>query len=252
MADTLRLDSISWQKPGRVEIVLIETMHVTQYPPSRIPGAKDLSKFVDFPGVYAGMSVRKSGIIAEIQWKFMCGVVIPRVEGDRSPDGLHSENWSMNVVLDQLDFIKHPDAKSIAESNGGIFRGGRVVWAGKIPDPKDKNKLIDNPFYGIRSYFAPTVDLTVERLDALGSALSFPQIDSVGYSRKNAVEQRPLNSGFGFVDVNESGMRKRHRRPWLLVEHSLKRAGVQRVESLTWRYSADGWVDQIYDDDYQF
>lgn len=235
MADTLRLDSISWQKPGVVKIVLIETMHVAQYPPSRVPGVKDLERFVDFPGVYAGMAVRKNGILAEVLWTFVCGVVIPRANGDRSPNGLHSENWSMNVVLDQMDFIKHPDAKDIAENNGGIFREGSVFWAAK-----------DNPFYGIRSYFAPAVDLSVERLDVSETTLSFPQVDSVGYSHKNGVEQKPLNSGFSFVDVNS----KPHRRHWLLVEHNLKRTGAQRVESLTWRYSADGWVDQIYDYDY--
>ena len=240
-----RLDSISWRKPGILEV------QISTYALSRgfvMPAAPLIEDHINFPDITPVMEVRRvrnEGVATRVEWVFRAGQEMPDSPTDRQDRDKKSQ-WSMDVSLMQMPITVHPNLKKIMEVGGGVFKDGEVDFPRMLNGAK-------NPYYGTSEYVLPSVTMTCQTIE-VSSGMSFTQIDKLGYSRKGQKDQNPVGKGdadigFTFVSKGESG----GRRPWLLVEHSVRRAGNEQYESKTWRYGGImGWPDPIYNDDYTF
>ena len=239
-----KLESISWRKPGILEVE-ISTYALSQG--FTMPAAPLIGDYVDFGVVPAleAVRARNEGVATRVSWVFRAGKEMPDSETDRQEDDKKSQ-WAMEVSLMQMPITMHPNLKQIMEVGGGVFKDGEVDFPRMLNGAK-------NPYYGTGDFVLPSVTMTCQTVEA-SSGMSFTQIDKLGYSRKGGVVQNPVGKngaaiGFGFVSVNVGGGRS----PWLLVEHSVRRAGSERYESKTWRYGGImGWPDPVYDADYSF
>jgi hypothetical protein len=240
-----KLDSISWRKPGILEV------EISAYAPSEgfvMPAAPDVNNHVAFTGVtpvLEAVRARNEGVATRVSWVFRAGQELPDSPTDRQESDKKSQ-WAMDVSLMQVPITVHPNLKTIMEVGGGVFRDGEVDF------PRMLNGA-NNPYYGTSDFLVPSVTMTCQTVEA-SSGMSFSQIDKLGYSRKGGAIQNPVGKGgaavgFGFVSMSKG----EGRRPWLLVEHSVRRAGNEQYESKTWRYGGVmGWADAVYDADYNF
>jgi hypothetical protein len=240
-----KLDSISWRKPGILE-VQISTYALSQgFVMPEAPLIEDHINFPDITPVLEVRRVRNEGVATRVEWVFRAGQEMPDSPTDRQEYDRKSQ-WSMDVSLMQMPITVHPNLKNIMEVGGGVFRDGEVDFPRMLNGAR-------NPYYGTSEFVVPSVTMTCQTIE-VSSGMSFAQIDKLGYSRKGQVVQNPVGRGgeaigFAFVSMSKG----EGRRPWLLVEHSVRRAGNEQYESKTWRYGGVmGWADPIYDDDYTF
>ena len=99
------------------------------------------------------------------------------------------------------------------------------------PNPKPKK----NPWYGTRSYFVPSVELTLER--PRESRISFDLIKGVGHL------DSPPRSGFNFIDKCS----------WIIVKNSYTKKSGKCAELKTWKSGGrSGWTDAVYDSKFNF
>jgi hypothetical protein len=239
-----KLDSISWRKPGILEV------QISTYALSMgfvMPAAPLIVDYVTFSvtPLLEAVRARNEGVATRVEWVFRAGQEMPDSPTDRQEDDRKSQ-WSMEVSLMQMPIAMHPNLSRIMEVGGGAFKDGEVDF------PRLLNG-VKNPYYGTKDFVLPGVTMTCQTVET-SSGMSFTQIDKLGYSRKGGLEQIPVGRngaaiGFGFVSATAGS----GRRPWLLVEHSVRRAGNEQYESKTWRYGGVmGWPDPVYDADYSF
>jgi len=239
-----KLESISWRKPGILEVE-VSTYALSQgFTMPAAPLIKDYVTFSITP-VLEAVRARNEGVATRVSWVFRAGQEMPDSPTDRQEDDKKSQ-WSMEVSLMQVPITVHPNLKQIMEVGGGVFRDGEVDFPRLLNGAK-------NPYYGTSDFVVPSVTMTCQTVE-VSSGMSFTQIDKLGYSKKADVVQDPVGKngaaiGFGFVSMSKG----EGRRPWLLVEHSVRRAGSEQYESKTWRYGGVmGWADPMYDADYSF
>jgi hypothetical protein len=240
-----KLDGISWRRPGVLEV------QISIYALSKgftMPATPKIADYVDFTGIVPVMEVRRvrnEGVATRVEWVFRAGKEMPDSPTDRQESDKKSQ-WSMEVSLMQLPITVHPNLKQIMEVGGGVFKDGEVDFPRMLNGAK-------NPYYGTSEFLVPGVTMTRQLIE-VGSVMSFPQIDKLGYSRRDRVVQNPegqLGADIAFKFVGNSN--QEGRLPWLLVDHSVRRAGSEQYESKTWRYGGVvGWPDPIYDADYSF
>ena len=241
------LESISWQKPGVVRVEVSQYMLSRDYP-KKNPAVPKVSDFIDLDKLvlrFVASSVRRDGISMKWTWAWVGGWTNLYSPTDRQPEDQRQEVWSMNVSMMQIPISQHPNIMNIKEIYGGVIKDGSIEF------PRYLNSGQENPYYGITSFYCPGIELSVEAVrPGFGAeGLSFPQIDSVGVSEWIPAAPSGVASGFAFVAPKAASNRK----PWLLVEHSVRRTGAQHVESKTWRYGGVlGWLDQLYDLDWSY
>ena len=240
-----KLESISWRKPG-VLVIEISCYALSQgFVRPAIPKIKDYVDFGDVVPVLEAIRTANQGIATRCSWIFRAGSELPDSPQDRQEQDKKSQ-WSMDVSLMQVPITVHPNLKTIMEVGGGVLRDGEVDF----PRMLNGNK---NPYYGTTDFLVPSVTMSCQTIE-VSSAMSFAQVDKLGYSRKGNVEQKPVSKtggdpGFAFVNVTMTT----GRRPWILVEHNVRRSGSEQLESKTWRYGGVlGWADPMYDADYSF
>jgi hypothetical protein len=240
-----KLDSISWRKPGILEVEISIGVLSRGFTMPAAPKVNDYIDFKDLTPALEAVRTRNEGVATRVSWVFRAGQEMPDSPTDRQEYDRKSQ-WSMDVSLMQVPITVHPNLKQIMEVGGGVFKDGEVDFPRMLNGAK-------NPYYGTSDFLVPSVAMTCQTIEP-SSGMSFSQINKLGYSRKDGVVQNPVGKGgvaigFGFVDINKG----EGRRPWLLAEHSVRRAGNEQYESKAWRYGGVlGWADPIYDADYSF
>lgn len=241
-----KLDSISWRKPGLVEVEVSCYALSDGFTMPADPDVRD--HFVLENNVVPRLEarrVRHEGTVMRVSWVFRAGREIPDSPTDRQTSDTKSQ-WSLNVSLTQEPITCHPNLMTIMEVGGGVIKDGEVDFPRMLNGAK-------NPYYGTRDFLVPGVTMTCETVEP-GSNMSFSQINKLGYSQKDGIEQKPVGKGgadiaFKFVDMSKGAGRK----PWILIEHNVRRAGLEQAESKTWRYGGvAGWADPIYNDSWSF
>lgn len=234
------LERVSWQKPGIVRVEISQYMLGRDYP-KKVPSVPKVSDFIDLAGLrFVASVVRCDGIEIKVTWAWASGWTNISSPTDRQSPDQRQEVWGMNVSMMQIPIAQHPNIMMIKEMYGGVIKDGSVEFSRYL------NSGEENPFYGITSFYCPGIELSVEavRPGFEGGVLSFSQIDSVGVSEWQPAAPSGVASGFAFVSPEAASNRK----PWLLVEHSVRRTGADHVESKVWRYGGVlGWLDQLYD-----
>jgi hypothetical protein len=235
--DTERLESIVWLKPAFIEIVLSK-----HDDPSRPMVAPSLSKFTDLPAVLEGSKLQVSGGVRKRYYIYRMGKNIPFSQSD-SGGGPHYEQWSANTVLSQRDIQRHPSFPALRKKYNGSVINDVVSWPRYIQDPDSEDKkVIKNPMFGVRAFFAPEVEVSVETGVVAGAAAKkFSQIDDVGYVDEPG-------GGFGCFYIPPSQQDKANLwARWILVEHSFRLAGNDRMERKAWRSAwGEGWPRPVY------
>jgi hypothetical protein len=241
-----KLDSISWRKPGLVEVEVSCYALSDGFTMPADPVAEEYFELEENvkPRLEA-RRVRNEGTVTRVSWVFRAGREMPDSPTDRQTSDTKSQ-WGLNVSLMQEPITCHPNLMRIMEVGGGIIKDGEVDFPRMLNGEK-------NPYYGTRDFLVPGVTMSCETIEP-SSNMSFSQIDKLGYSLKGGIEQKPTGKGgadiaFKFVDMSKGEGRK----PWLLVEHNVRRAGFEQAESKTWRYGGvAGWADPMYNADYSF
>lgn len=253
------LKSVTWTKPGVIEIQISKTGLIQDLKGMQSAAPKPQS-FTPWQAVFDGSSYKVTGIACEVIWKFIYGAEIEAAKGDRSPNGMHSEEWSMSSVFRDEELILHPNINDIMQKYKGYVQGGRVYFNRYIfiEDPEDANKTkrVKNPFYGTRAYFTPSVELSVEKYKETTAKLDFGDFDGVGYSKYDQEVQTPTAwpgggvTGFAFLDTLKPKNAKNY--TWLLVSKKTRKSAIDCVRGWTWRCDLKGWLGQLYDDDFVF
>jgi hypothetical protein len=252
---TYKLDSVSWTKPGVIEVQISAYFLSTD---AQTPAKPNVNEYVEFEGPAGpltpslqAVSVRNQGVANLAVWIFRAGKALPDSPTDKQEDDKGSK-WTMDVSLMQIPIARHPNLKRIMEVGGGVFKDGEVDFPRMLNGAK-------NPYYGTSDFLLAGVTMTREIIRQAGEAVSYDEIDCLGYSNKNGVEQHPagwregdINTGFAFMSaLNWPGSAKR--RSWLLVEQNHRKVGAERVETKTWRYGGVmGWPDALYDDGFDY
>ncbi|NBQ47244.1 MAG: hypothetical protein EBU33_02155 [Sphingobacteriia bacterium] len=241
-----RLEGLSWKKPGVVEIQISNTMLYSNLNKDFQPQSK---AYTPFDGVAVGRSINRVGKMAIVMWRFVLGRPIDRAEGDRSPDGMHAEQWSMRAGLGEEDLIRHPNINSIMDKYDGFVLRNRVRF-NRYLSTKDKAgnaKQSKNPYYGTKGYFVPSIEFTLER--PRGGGISFSNVSNLGH-----VDFPPLDANFRFTEAASTDkMRAGLSSPWIIVRHSYSKEGARCTESKTWKYGgARGWLNPVYQESFQF
>jgi hypothetical protein len=230
--DSARLESISWRKPALVEI----TLSRYENPAGSSEPVPTLADFTDFKAAYVGSRVEMSGGVRRRFFTFRMGRNIPKSQTDREKQD-YQEQWSMNTTLDQWDIQRHPNFPLLRKKYNGSVVREVVVWPRHIQDPKSKEKkVIKNPMFGVRSFFVPQVEVSVEKGLIDGSKMDFTQIDEVGYA------DRPTGFGFFAIPVSDPAIFS----AWVMTEKSFRVAGVDRLERRVWRSSYGGFPKAVY------
>lgn len=253
------LKSVTWTKPGVIEIQISKTGLIQDLKAMQAEAPKPQS-FTPWQAVFDGSFYKVTDIACEVIWKFIYGAEIEAAEKDRSPEGMHSEEWSMSCVFRDEELILHPNINDIMQKYKGYVQGGRVYFNRYIfiEDPKDANKTIrlKNPFYGTRAYFAPSVELSVEKYKETTGKLDFGDFDAVGYSKYDSEVQTPTawpgGGGTGFKFLDSLAPKDAKNYTWLLVSKKTRKSAIDCVRGWTWRCNLKGWLCQLYDDDFVF
>ena len=253
-SQTYKLDSVSWTKPGVIEVQISAYFLSTD---AKVPGNPDVNEYVEFKSANGSVtpqlqavSVRNQGVAKLAVWIFRAGMALPESPSDSQEDDKGSK-WTIDVSLMQIAIARHPNLKRIMEVGGGIFKEGEIDF----PRVLNGNK---NPYYGTSDFLVAGVTMTREVVKQSGEAITYDEIDCLGYSNKNGVVQHPMgwqegdiNTGFAFMAaLNWSGSA---RRAWLLVEQNIRKVGAERVETKVWRYGGVmGWPDALYDGGFDY
>jgi hypothetical protein len=231
VADTVRLESISWRKPAAIEITL------SRYEdPEKTAEMPKLSDFTDFQAAYEGSRVEVREGVQRRFFTYRMGQNIPMSPTDREREN-YQQQWSMNTTLDQQDIQRHPNFPAMRKKYNGSVVNDVVIWPRYIQDPaSQEKKVIKNPMFGVRSFLVPEVEVSVERGLIGGTSMEFSQINEVGYT------DQP--TGFGFFALPVTNAAKWAR--WVIAEKTFQVAGTDRLERRAWR-SSYGLPKDVYD-----
>ena len=235
VADSLRLESISWRKPAFIEITL--SQYEDPDKPFEVPA---LGKFTDIVATFVGSRIEVRDGVRRRFIIYRAGKDILDSPTDRQDQVYRREQWSMNTVLTQRDIQRHPNFPALKKKyNGSVLAGDRVVWPRYIQEPGNKEKkVIPNPMFGVRSFLAPEVEVSVEKGKLSGVSMDFTQINEVGYT------DEPTSFAFFAPSTAEPKTWAN----WILVEKSFTVAGVDRMERWAWRSAwGEGWPKAVYD-----
>jgi hypothetical protein len=226
-----QLKKISWDKPGVIDLEISNTMLYSELKDDFQPNPKE---FTPFHAVAVGRSIVRDGNIAIVTWRFVLGKSIERSDTDRSPGDAHMEQWSMQTTLGEEDLTRHPDIMSILKKYSGYISRDKVRFNRYLPSTEGAAPK-KNPWYGTRSYFVPSVELTLERPRQAGR-ISFDSIKGVGHL------DSPPRSGFNFTGKCS----------WIVVKNSYTKESGKCVELKTWKSGGRlGWTDAVYDPNFR-
>jgi hypothetical protein len=232
VADTARLESISWRKPAAIEITL------SRYEDPEAPGdMPKLSDFTDLNAVYVGSRLEIREGVHRRFFTYRMGQNIPMSPTDREKEN-YQQQWSMNTTLSQWDIHRHPNFPLMKKKYNGSVVNEVVIWPRYIQDPASKEKKsIKNPMFGVRSFLVPEVEVAVEKGYIAGADMDFTQVNEVGYA------DQP--TGFGFFAIPVADAAKWS--AWVLTEKTFQVAGTDRLERTAWRSSYGGYPKAVYD-----
>lgn len=232
VADTARLEGISWRKPALVEITL------SRYEdPEKTAEMPKLSDFTDFQAAYVGSRVEVREGVRRRFFTYRMGQNIPMSPTDREREN-YQQQWSMNTTLDQQDIQRHPNFPAMRKKYNGSVVNEVVIWPRYIQDPASKEKkVIKNPMFGVRSFLVPEVEVSVEMGLIGGTSMDFTQINELGYT------DQP--TGFGFLAIPVANAAKWA--GWVRTGQTFQVAGTHRLERRTWRSSVAGFPKDVYD-----
>lgn len=230
LSDTTKLESISWQKPGMIEITLSQLED-----PEKPADAPNLSLFTDLHAILVGSKVEFSEGVRRRFFTYRRGQNIMRSPTDRQ-SGNHQEEWSVNTTLSERQIQRHPKFLTLKKKYNGSVVNEVVIWPRHIQDPAStEKKIIKNPFFGVRMFLTPSITVTVQRGTGGGNSMDFSQLNEVGYI------DAPTDFSFFAVPVND-----RTHGAWILTERSFRSAGGERLEQWAWQSSVDGFPKAIY------
>jgi hypothetical protein len=232
VADSAKLESISWRKPASIEITL------SRYEdPQGAATVPNLADFTDFQAAYVGSRVEIREGVRRRFFTYRMGQNIPRSPTDREREN-YQEQWSMNTTLSQWDIQRHPNFPAMRKKYNGSVVNEVVIWPRYIQDPASKEKkVIKNPMFGVRSFLVPEVEVSVEKGLIGGTSMDFTQINEVGYT------DQPTGFGFFAIPVTDAAKWAK----WVMTEKSFRVAGNERLERRTWRSSYGGFPKEVYD-----
>ena len=236
-ADTERLVSITWQKPALIEIVLSK-----HEDPSKPMVAPSLSKFTDLEANFISSRLSVQDGVRKREFIYRMGRNVPPSPSDQG-GGPHYEQWSVNTVLSQRDIQRHPNFPGLRKKYNGSVINDVVSWPRYIQDPNSKEKkVIQNPMFGLRSFYAPEVEVSMETGVVAGAgAKKFSGIDDVGY-----VDEPSGAFACFYIPPTQADKANLWAR-WILVEHSFRLAGKDRMERKAWRSAwGEGWPREVY------
>ena len=230
--DSAKLESITWRKPASIEITL------SRYEDPERPGeVPKLADFTDFNAAYEGSKVEMREGVRRRFFTFRMGQNIPSSPTDRQ-GGDYQQQWSMNTTLSQWEIQRHPNFPLMRKKYNGSVVKEVVIWPRYIQDPDSKEKkVIKNPMFGVRSFLAPEVEVSVEKGVIKGTSMDFAQVNEVGYT------DQP--TGFGFFAIPVPDVAKWAR--WVMTEKTFQVAGTDRLERMAWRSSYGGFPKDVYD-----
>lgn len=242
-----KLDSVTWTKPGKTVVVMSSIREGIVG--AGFPAAPNIKDYIDIEGIalrLMSVSQKFEEGVMYCKWNYECGWDNISSPTDRNNDAAaRGEQWSMSVDMTQVPLAQHPDASTIMKTYGGSIKGGELVFGRYFNNKK-------NPYYGVSSFYFPTVTLEVQCItrDPGGGGLSFAQVDEVGRNDASLLSPKGLSSGFSFASNATATV---GRKPWILTSHTVKQTGFERLEAKSWRWGGvTGWLDAIYDPDWTY
>jgi hypothetical protein len=246
------LDSVSWRKPGVLEIRISEyVLFENVFKDAKVPAVKDF--FNAPPGVRPQLEGYETGWrdgYYTRTWVFREGVESPRSPRDSSPayKGAHAEQWSISATVMQVPIETHPNLKAIIKAGGGVFSDGRLEFPRYLGE-------IKNPWYGTTDFLFPSVMVSVE-LPPVGEALDFSTLQYLGTTdfapqgakSRSGDRAGAAETGFPAID-NVTAMK--NRKPWLFINSSAVKRGRKLIVRRQWSWGGRaGWADPIYKSDW--
>jgi hypothetical protein len=170
------LVSVTWKRPGTLDVLVCKVGQAT--------GSVDYSKvFLGLinPKLIESYTENKSGILYRYS-KYRIGFPFASPTAFNSDD--EKESWSADVILNQRKITLHPKFKSILEAGWGVVVNDEVIWPrmiykkkeakggaefkggkakGDEEEDEEKEEPVQNPFFGLKTYFAPALRVTRER-----------------------------------------------------------------------------------------
>ena len=223
------LVSVTWKRPGTLDVLVCKVGQA--------------SGVVNYSMVFTGLinpkliesyTENKSGVFYRYS-KYRIGFPFASPAAP-SPDD-EKETWSADVVLNQRKITLHSKFKSILEVGWGVVVNDEVIWPRMIYKKKEatggaefkggakedeegdeeKEEPVQNPFYGLKTYFAPAIRVTRERFsDLSGISAEFldgmAQFDDSDAARRPFADVRAVKSG---VSVSSSRSDKVVKTTWL-------------------------------------
>lgn len=229
------LESVSWSKPGLLEVRISGFFPIDakgKISSETTPEVK--SHFTGANLVLEGREMSWQDGVAKVSWIYRAGNEIDRSPEDRSPDGMHAEQWTMSATVQQIPLETHPKLKQIMAVGGGVFSEGRVEFPRYINGEK-------NPWYGITDFLFPSISVSV-KLPPRSRGFNFSELNYLGYSDVVG-GKHPSMAGFSFSGISAySG-----HRPWLLTDMNFLKRGNSLFEVRSWRWGGMvGWADPVY------
>ena len=217
------LVSVTWQRPGTLDVLVCKV--------GQAAGAVDCSKvFTGLinPKLIESYTENKSGVFYRYS-KYRVGFPFASPSAE-DLDG-EKELWSADVVLNQRKITLHPKFKSILEAGWGVVVNDEVIWPRMIykkksaeggarfkDEEEEKEEPVQNPYYGLKAYFAPAIRVTRERFSDQGGISAelldgMAQFDDSDAARRIPfADVRAVKSG---VSVSSSRSDKVVKTTWL-------------------------------------
>jgi len=210
-----------WTKPGLMEAV-VEQVGISRTEAKNTPAMPTLPytmKLESYKEEWTDGVGKKT-------WVYKAGQKIPASGTDPNQNG-PDEVWSADVSLSERPISSHPKLDDIRAKYGGVFKDGRVEFPAKLTNGEV------NPMYMVDTYLAPSVSVTLEKVDS-NTSVSTGSLSDLGYIDSPDTSGSPFSFCSG---TNE----------WLLVGHEIRRQGSETSERKSWKWGGPGgWVEQVY------
>ena len=198
-----KLRSISWRRPGIVEIIVHSKFSSKD---KRADSGIDLKDVID--SSVGGFRLIESclefdGVSTTRVSRFQGSMLQASPTNDDGEDA-EKEQWSANVIMDRRDIALHPRIDSILKAGWGSVYSGKVFWPRMIYKKTQKDvaeinknmsegellsalegnneeeKPVKNSFYGTTSYFSPRIEITRDRLEDGGWQIDGEDLNKIG------------------------------------------------------------------------
>lgn len=189
-----QVESISWRRPGVLEIIISKIFKTKE--PRQAPSLANLISGVSDARLTESF-FKFEGAVSKIFFKYQAGVSFAcpsNAEGSEA----EKEQWSADVVLDQRNIATHPKIDAILKAGWGSLYQNKVFWPRMIyKDATEKDEEgngqakipVKNPFYGIKYYFAPRIEIIREKFyESSGGAIDQSDLDAVGWMDSSNIE----------------------------------------------------------------